>query len=166
MGKSPEFKRLRMRQFAERAAPWEQVRDIPPPRDGWIAALRQALGMGASQLARRMGVDPTAIAHLENREAAGKITMESLRRAAEAMDAKLVYAIVPNQSLSSTLQAQARKMARARLGRVAHTMSLEAQEVESDEVVRQEADLAARLLLEWPRSLWDEQEALKKGRAE
>jgi predicted DNA-binding mobile mystery protein A len=101
---------------------------------------------------------------LENREAAGKITVESLQRAAEAMDSRLVYAIVPNHSLNSTLQAQARKVARARLDRVGHTMSLEAQEVEDDEAAHQEADLASRLLLEWPRSLWDDPDTPKKPR--
>jgi predicted DNA-binding mobile mystery protein A len=165
MVKSPELKWLRMRQLTERLRPWKQVRDLPPPKGGWIAAIREGLGMGTGQLARRMGVDPTAIAHLETREAAGKITVESLRRAAEAMDSKLVYAIVPNQSLHATLQAQARRLARARMGRVGHTMSLEAQEVEHDEAAHQEADLASRLLSEWPRSLWDDPEAPKKSRA-
>ena len=155
-----------MRQLAERLVPWEGVRNEPFPKAGWISALRHALGMGANHLAHRMGIDPTGLAHLERREAAGKITVESLQRAAEAMDAKLVYAIVPNQSLAATLQAQARKVARARLGRVAHTMSLEAQDVEKDEAARQETDLANQLLAEFPRSLWDDpdDEAVGRGK--
>jgi predicted DNA-binding mobile mystery protein A len=165
MAKSPELKWLRLRQLTERLKPWEQVKDLPPPKGGWIAAIREALGMGTGQLAKRMGVDPTAIVHLETREAAGKITVESLRRAAEAMDSKLVYAIVPNQGLHRTLNAQARTVARARMSRVGHTMSLEAQDVENDEAAHQEADLAGRLLSEWPRSLWDDPEAPKKPRA-
>lgn len=158
MRRSPEVQRLRMRQLAERLAPWETVKSQPFPKRGWISAFRHALGMGPTQLARRMGIDPTGVVHLERREEAGKITVESLQRAAEAMDAKLVYAIVPNQSLASTMHAQARKVARARLGRVAHTMSLEAQDVEDNEAARQEADLTTRLLVEWPRSIWDEPE--------
>jgi predicted DNA-binding mobile mystery protein A len=164
MAKSPDLKWLRMRQLTERLRPWDQVRDLPPPKGGWIEAIREGLGMGTGQLAKRMGVDPAAITRLEAREAAGKITVESLRRAAEAMDSKLVYAIVPNQSLHGTLQAQARRVARARMGRVGHTMSLEAQDVEDDEAAQQEADLASRLLSEWPRSLWDDPEARKKPR--
>ena len=165
MAKSPELKWLRMRQLTERLRPWEQVRDLPPPKGGWIAAIREGLGMGPGQLAKRMGVDPAAITRLETREVAGKITMESLRRAAEAMDSKLVYAIVPNESLHATLQAQARSVARARMGRVGHTMSLEAQDVGHDEAAHQEADLARRLLSEWPRSLWDDPETPKNPRA-
>lgn len=126
--------------------------------------MRQALGMGTTQLAERMGVDPAGVTHLETRERAGKITVESLRRAAEAMDAKLVYAIVPNHSLKSTLEAQARKVARARMARVGHSMSLEAQEVENEEAMQQEADLTSRLLSEWPRSLWNDPGAPTKPR--
>lgn len=166
MAPSPELKRLRMRQLTERLRSWEQVRDLSPPKGGWIAAIRQALGMGTGQLARRMGVDPTAIAHFENREAAGKITMETLRRAAEAMDSTLVYAIVPKRGLQGALDAQARRVARARLKRVGHTMSLEAQEVENAETMLQETDLAGRLVSEWPRSLWDDPETPKKPRAQ
>jgi predicted DNA-binding mobile mystery protein A len=165
MARSPELKWLRMRHLTERLRPWEQVRDLPPPKGGWIAAIREGLGMGTGQLAKRMGVDPAALTRLETREAAGRITVESLRRAAEAMDSKLVYAIVPNQSLHATLQAQAGRVARARMVRVGHTMSLEAQDVEDDEAAHQEADLASRLLSEWPRSLWDDPEAPKKPRA-
>jgi predicted DNA-binding mobile mystery protein A len=165
MAKSLELKRLQMRQLTERLEPWLEVRNLPRPKSGWIASIRRALGMGTGQLAKRMGVDPTAVAHLENREVAGNITMESLRRAAEAMDAKLVYAIVPNDTLLSTLHTQARKVARSRLERVAHTMSLEAQDVENDEAARQEADLASRLLSEWPRSLWEDPEEPKKPNA-
>ncbi len=165
MAKSPELKRLRMRQLTERLGPWEEIRALPPPKGGWIAAIRHALGMGTGQLAKRMGVDPAAVAHFETREAAGKITVESLRRAAEAMDSKLVYAIVPNHGLHGALHAQAARVARARLARVGHTMSLEAQDVENDEAARQEADLASRLLSEWPRSLWDDPETPKKPRA-
>jgi predicted DNA-binding mobile mystery protein A len=111
-----------------------------------------------------MGVDPTAVSHLEKREAAGKITLESLRRAAEAMDARLVYAIVPNQSLRGTLQDQAVKVAQASLRRIGHTMDLEAHGVGPEESAHQEADMVNRLLLEWPRSLWDQPDAPKKRR--
>ncbi len=153
--KSRELRELRLRQLEERLEPWRAVRESPSPRTGWIATIRQALGMGVNQLAQRLGVDPAAVIHLEKREAAGKVTLKSLRRAAEALNCKLVYALVPNEDPRSLLLTQARRIARTRLQRVGHTMGLEAQGVETEEVVHQEADLAMRLLREWPRSLWD-----------
>ena len=153
--KSKELKELRLRQLEERLEPWRAVRDSPSPRTGWIATIRQALGMGVNQLAQRLGVDPAAVTHLEKREAAGNVTLKSLRRAAEALNCKLVYALVPNEDPRSLLLTQARRTARTRLQRVGHTMGLEAQAVETEEAAHQEADLAMRLLREWPRSLWD-----------
>ncbi|MNL41913.1 hypothetical protein D3C87_1643430 [compost metagenome] len=53
--------------------------------------------------------------------------MNTLRRAAEALDCTLVYALVPNSSLEAAVEARARKIATRELQRVAHTMRLEAQ---------------------------------------
>jgi predicted DNA-binding mobile mystery protein A len=53
-----------------------------------------------------------------------------MRRAAEAMDCKLVYAIIPNQgNLEDIVRKQAYKKAKAIVEPVNHTMLLEAQEV-------------------------------------
>lgn len=157
--KSLELKQLNLRQLDARLEPWKAVRDLPSPRTGWIATVRQALGMGVKHLAQRLGVDPAAVIRLERREAAGKVTLETLHRAAEALDSKLVYAVVPKEDLQSMLLAQARRVAEARLRRVGHTMGLEAQGVDSEEVARMTADLTMQLLREWPRSLWDDPDA-------
>jgi predicted DNA-binding mobile mystery protein A len=162
--KSPEMRRLYQRQITDRLEAWMPARKAPPPKSGWIATIRQALGMSRTQLARRMGVDPTAIPHLERREAEGKITLDSLRRAARAMDAELVYAIIPNQSLSATLLKQAEKVAKWRLGRIRHTMRLEDQDVDPDEANFQEAELVQKLLTEHPQALWDDPDTSSRVR--
>ncbi len=112
--------------------------------------------MGVTQLARRMGVTPAAVSQLEKREATGAVTLESLSRAAEAMDSRLVYAVVPNGTLEAVLRKQAEKIARARLQRVGHTMKLEDQDVRTAETGRQETMLVERLLMDQPRALWDD----------
>ena len=99
----------------------------PPPK-GWIRAIRDALGMTGVQLAARMGVRPQTVDALEKSEASGSVQLNSLRRAAEAMDCTLVYALVPNSSLEEAVAARARRIAIRDLARVAHTMKLEAQE--------------------------------------
>ena len=162
--KSPEFKRIQLEQLDERLEPWQEVKDLPRPRDGWVAAIRQALGIGVAQLARRLRITPSAVVQLEDREVAGTVTLESLRRAAEAMDCKLVYALVPNVSLEHTLRTQVRRIAQQRLRRVGHTMRLEAQEVDDDEAGHQEAALVQRLLMERPRRIWDDDHDPVSGR--
>jgi predicted DNA-binding mobile mystery protein A len=97
------------------------------PAKGWIRAIRDALGMSGAQLAKRMGVAAQTVDRLEKGEVAGRIQLSSLRRAAEAMDCTLVYALVPKDTLQGIVEARARAVARAEMTRVAHTMRLEAQ---------------------------------------
>jgi predicted DNA-binding mobile mystery protein A len=154
--RSAELKWLRLRQMDEQLEPWVQVASLPRPRKGWIATVRQALGMGLTQLARKLGVNPSAVLRLEERELSGTITLATLSRAAAAMDCRLIYAIVPNQSLQSTVERQMRKVAGERLARVGHTMNLEAQGVGEAERSRQQTALMHRMASEWPRRLWDD----------
>jgi predicted DNA-binding mobile mystery protein A len=97
-----------------------------PPK-GWGRAIRDALGMTGVQFARRLGIRPQSVEALEKSEANGSIQLKTLRRAAEALDCTLVYALVPNTSLEGAVRERARKIAIHDLGRVAHTMKLEAQ---------------------------------------
>ena len=108
-----------------------------PPK-GWLRAIREAVGMTGVQFAKRLGIRPQSVEALEKSEATGAIQLNTLRRAAEALDCTLVYALVPNESLSAMVDARARKLALHDLGRVAHTMKLEAQSTG-------DADLEARV---------------------
>jgi predicted DNA-binding mobile mystery protein A len=94
--------------------------------------------MTGRQFARRLQVSPQSVDALEKSEAHGAIKIETLRRAAEALDCTLVYALVPNTSLEEAVRERARKLALRDLGRVAHTMKLEAQGTD-------DADLEARI---------------------
>lgn len=58
----------------------------------------------------------------------GGIRLSSLQRAAQAMDCKLVYAFVPNESLTHTVEQQARHVYIQQMNRVRQTMALEDQE--------------------------------------
>lgn len=106
------------------------------PHGGWIRAIRDALGMPAVILASKMGVVESTVHRLEASERAGTAQLDSLRRAADAMDCDVVYALVPRQPLSDQVDAQARLKAYASLVPVLHTMALEDQEVSGDAVAR------------------------------
>jgi predicted DNA-binding mobile mystery protein A len=104
-------------------------RYVIPPK-GWVRAIRDALGMTGVQLAKRLGISPQSVDALERSEATGSIKLETLRRAAEALDCTLVYALVPSKSLESTVRDRARAIAVRDLARVTHTMKLEAQQAD------------------------------------
>jgi predicted DNA-binding mobile mystery protein A len=132
------------------------LRDLVVPPQGWIAETRRIIGMRADQLARRIGVTQSTVSQFEQAEANGTITLNSLRKAAAAMDCRLVYAFVPEESFEELVRARALVIARAQIGPVAHTMALEDQrtgEAEREELLADYADALARSL---PRDLWDE----------
>ena len=102
-----------------------------PPK-GWVRAIRDALGMTGAQLGWRLGMTAQAVVSLERSEANGKIQLNTLRRAAEAMDCVLVYALVPQNSLSEMVDHRARELALQALLRVSHSMALEDQTADRD----------------------------------
>lgn len=78
------------------------------PHPGWIRAIRDAIGMTGPQLARRLGITAQGLVSVERSEAQGRIQLNTLRRAAEAMDCVLVYALVPKTSLKAMVDHRAR----------------------------------------------------------
>jgi predicted DNA-binding mobile mystery protein A len=104
---------------------------IPPK--GWIRAIRDALGMSGVQLGKRLKVSPQTVEAMEKSEAAGTIQLNTLKRAAKAMDCTLVYALIPRTSLEDTVKNRARQIATTALARVSHTMKLEDQDTGDQE---------------------------------
>jgi len=152
------FGYLRMRQVEERVAPLREAAKQPVPKSGRIKAMRQALSMSTSQLASRLGVSRQAVRDLEIREVDGGVTLSALKRAADAMECDILYALVPRKPIMEVLEDRARAIATERLGRISHSMHLEAQGVSSEEFDREVEDLAALILREMPRELWSEEE--------
>jgi predicted DNA-binding mobile mystery protein A len=100
------------------------------PKLGWIKSIREALGMSAADLGDRMGIARQSVLTLEDSESAGKAGMDSLKRAAEAMDCSLVYAFIPNSTLENILHDQIKKVVAERMRKVSHSMKLEDQATE------------------------------------
>lgn len=118
--------------------------DIQPsalavPNAGFIRAIRDALQMSAAELGERLGVSQPAVIALETNEKKGSIRLDSLRRAAGAMDCELVYAFIPKKGLERTLRNRAKEVASAELKGVAHSMALEGQASPVDESLLEEA---------------------------
>lgn len=122
-----------------------------PPK-GWIRAIRDALGMSLRQMASRLGTSAPGARKLEESEANGTISLKSLRRAAEALDCVVIYALVPKTSLTEMVDQRAREIALRALGRVSHSMALEDQEVDRDLEARIQRYIANAVT---DRNLWD-----------
>jgi predicted DNA-binding mobile mystery protein A len=99
----------------------------PRPVLGWIRAVRDALGMSGADLAERLRIRQSSIVTMERSETAETIQLDTLRRAAAAMDCTLVYALVPNGSLDEIVRRRARSVAERQIAATDQSMRLEAQ---------------------------------------
>jgi predicted DNA-binding mobile mystery protein A len=99
------------------------------PTKGWLRATRQALGLTQGQIAKKLGMRQQAYANIEVREQNEKVTLETLRRAASALDCDLRYALVPKKAVAPTFSELAVKYDSDLAMRKAteHSMALEGQ---------------------------------------
>jgi len=110
--------------------PFLAARNTLRPRRGWIRAVREVAGISVRDFAKRLNRAPTVAAQLENSEAEYRITLASLRNAAEALGCELVYALVPkNGSVQQLVEERARNSAAENVRAVEHSMALEDQAV-------------------------------------
>lgn len=102
--------------------------------------------MSVRQMAELMGITQQSAARLEKNEADDVIKLKSLRKAAEALDCRLVYAFVPKEGgLRDIVRKQALGKASDIVDPVDHSMMFEAQDVgDRREKILQVADELAR----------------------
>ena len=125
------------------------------PQKGWVRAIRVALGMNGRQFAQRMSVSPARISKMESDEVAGAVTLRTLQRAAEALDCRLVYGLVPRTTLEDSVKKQVSVYAAERFNRISHTMALEDQELTPEEKKKARKTMEEELLRNIPKTLWD-----------
>jgi predicted DNA-binding mobile mystery protein A len=138
------------------AAAVESVQNIKPPKEGWIASTRKALGMSAAQLGRIVGRTRANISAAERSEQNGRVTLHTMKTMAEAMGCKLVYAIIPPEgSIEDIIKIQARKKARTLVRQASTHMALEKQSLDDKKVEEEISRLALDLLNKWPSDFWE-----------
>jgi predicted DNA-binding mobile mystery protein A len=150
----PEIRTRARKRLDEKFRAYGPVENFAPPPKGWVRAIRDALGMSLRQLGDRVGMTPQAVSYLEESEANGTVSLNTLRRAAEALDCVVVYALVPKTSLTEMVERRARDIAMRAIGRVSHSMALEDQQVDRDLESRIQRYIANAVT---DRNLWDSQ---------
>jgi len=106
---------------------WQPLRGLARPPRGWVRAIREALGMSAATLSERLGTTAGAVSRLEQSEAADRIRLDTLRRAADALGCDLVYLLVPRRPLTAVVRDRARELAHHQIIATEQTMRLEDQ---------------------------------------
>ncbi len=135
---------------------FKPIAELAPPPKGWVRAIRDALGMTGTQLAVRLNTNKQRISRIEQDEKLGKVTINTLRNVAEAMDCIFVYGFVPRDSLEQTVRNRAQSVAKKRMARSDQTMRLEKQELSDKEKQKAFKSLVEDITSSMPKSLWDE----------
>lgn len=102
------------------------------PARGWLRAVREAIGLTQGRAAARAAVKRQSYAQFEAAEARGAISIESMRRAAGALDCDLVYFIIPREAVAGTFAglAQIHDPASVHLKATEHSIALTGRAVE------------------------------------
>lgn len=152
----PEDRSTARRQLDKRLSTIGTSEALTRPSRGWLRAIRESLGMTTAQLGKRLGVVQSRVVAIEQAEAKGTITLNSLEKAAQALDCRLVYALVPRQPLDAMIEERARNLAKKRLEATSHTMALEAQGVEKGDESEQFKRLVRQIIEKAGSELWEE----------
>lgn len=95
--------------------------------NGWLRAVRQAVGVPVNEVARRLGVARWEVYRLEQSEMESRIMLATLQKAAKGLDCELVYALVPRKGSLEEMAAEEkakRDKARAKKQQEAHRKKL------------------------------------------
>ena len=87
----------------------------------------------------------------------GRDHHKTLRETAEALDCQFVYAFVPTKPLDDILYDQAERKVQNELAHLNHTMRLENQAVNVEDLEGQKRGIVADYLAYFSRKLWDKE---------
>jgi predicted DNA-binding mobile mystery protein A len=147
---------LLIEQLDQKLQPFSQSRMILVPERGWIHTIRTTLNMTMAQLGAKLNITRQGVKRIEESEANGTITLNSLKNVANAMDLKFVYALLPkNGTIDDLIETKAEKLAQKIVLRTNQNMKLEGQGIGDDKINKTIKDLAVEIKRELRKSLWD-----------
>lgn len=150
--KDPKEQKLITKQVSRRLEDLRPLLTLTKGTSSWINYVRQGLGMGLSQLAARVGVAQSSISSSIKLEEEGRITLNTLKKIADAMECDLVYGFVPRKRMEDIVHDQALKKTLSLMNETESHMSLEDQKVLLDKDERLKELAEERI---YSKYLWD-----------
>lgn len=149
-------KKLLIEQLDQKLAKFKDAGMVLVPQKGWINTIRTTLNMTRDQLGAKLKLTKGAIQKIEEREAAGQITINKLRDIGLALDMQFVYGFVPKDgTIDNLINSKAEKLAQEIVLRTNQNMKLENQGIGNDKIKVSIKDLANEIKREMRKSLWD-----------
>ena len=149
-------RKLLIDQLDKKLHPFQKAEKVLIPDKGWIHTIRTTLNMTMMQLGVKLNITRQGVKRIEESEAKGTISINSLKEVAEAMDCKFVYGFVPkNGTIDDLVSTKSEKLARKIVLRTHQNMKLENQDISDEKIKESIIDLAYEIKREMRRSLWD-----------
>ena len=149
-------KQLVIEQLDNSLKKFNPVKDLSIPKSGWVRAVRTALGMTITQLAKRLGVSPNRISVIEQSELSGAITINTMKKIADQLGCTFVYGVVPRKSLKHIIVSRAKKVAKKIIVDSSQTMFLEKQNLSQAQENKMFNEKVKELSTKIPHFLWEE----------
>ncbi|MEI6804969.1 MAG: mobile mystery protein A [Myxococcaceae bacterium] len=150
------MRKLMIRQLEQQLRWLQSTTKVSRPALGWVKTMREAFGMTAGQLGKRLNVSQQRVSELEKNEIEGTAALKSIQAAADALNCDFVYFLIPREPIEEIIEKQAKKVASGRLAILSHSMELEDQLVSKKEQHQQISELAKELIDTKPRELWND----------
>jgi len=149
-------RKLLIEQLDKKLQPFSETGKVLVPERGWINTIRTALNMTMAQLGAKLNMTRQGVKRIEESEANKTITLNSLKDVANAMNLKLVYALVPKDgTINDLIQIKAEKLAEKIVLRTNQNMKLEDQGIGDEKIAQTIKELADEIKREMRKSLWD-----------
>ena len=149
-------RKLLIEQLDQKLKPFQYSRDVLVPERGWINTIRTTLNMTMAQLGNKLSITRQGVKRIEESEAKGTITLNSLKEVAHALEMQFVYGFIPqDETIEKLIASKAEKLAARIIMRTQQNMKLEDQGIQDDKIAAAITDLSAELKREVKKSLWD-----------
>ncbi len=148
--------KLLIEQLDQKLKSFQKTETILVPDKGWINTIRTTLNMTMAQLGSKLNVTRQGIKGIEESEAKGSISINSLKEAGEALGLKFVYGFVPKDgTIDNLIKSRAKNLAKKIVLRTNQNMKLENQGISDKKIKQSIIDLATEIKREMRKSLWD-----------
>lgn len=149
-------KKLLIEQLDRKLNPFQKTELVLVPEKGWIHTIRTTLNMTMAQLGAKLNITRQGVKRIEDSEAKGTLSINSLKEVAQALELKFVYGFVVKEgSIDNLINLKAENLARKIVLRTNQNMKLEDQGISADKINDSIMDLANEIKRELRRSLWD-----------
>jgi predicted DNA-binding mobile mystery protein A len=147
---------LLLEQLDRKLQPFIGSEKVIIPEKGWINTIRSTINMTLEQLGNKLNITKQGVKRIEESEAAGTITIKSLKEVGNALEMKFVYGFVPvDGTINSVIERKSRILAEKIILRTNQNMMLEDQAIEKSKLKAAIDNLSKEIKSELKKSIWD-----------